>query len=100
MHLLIKHQHCAILCIARGDIMHGTTTSIRLSPALREQLEAASHTLHRGKNWIIAQALVEYLGRLEYSTLAKEAQRQSLLSNQADADIQIWQDNTDTSGWT
>ena len=37
---------------------HSITTSVRLSPELRDQLDTAAHTLHRGKNWIILPSLL------------------------------------------
>lgn len=43
--------------------MAAQTTSIRLPDELRQELEKASHNLHRGKNWIIIQALQAYLRR-------------------------------------
>jgi len=80
--------------------MHSITTSIRLSAELRARLEQVSQSLHRGKNWIINEALEEYLIKLEYDALASEAQRQSLLAGKSDqATDELWQDNTDTSGW-
>lgn len=48
----------------KGDILQmakGITTSIRLTPELRQELDYISHTLHRGENWIIIQALQEFI---------------------------------------
>ncbi len=81
---------------------HSVTTSIRLAADLRLQLDHAAQRLHRGKNWIVSQALQEYLAKLGESKLVNEAQRQSLLAKQADEaneDIKIWEDNQDDSGW-
>lgn len=79
---------------------HNMTTSIRLSPPLREQLEQASHALHRGKNWIITKALEEYLGKLNQKALLQEAQRQSLLASQTSGtEDKEWEQNMDTTGW-
>lgn len=79
---------------------HGTTTSIRLPPHIREELDKASHTLHRGKNWIIIHALEAYLSKLDKNNLVKEAQRQSILASQANTEKENdWKDNSDTSGW-
>jgi predicted DNA-binding protein len=51
----------AILCSTEvGNMQHGITTSIRLSPELRNQLEEAASSLHRGKNWIITKALEDF----------------------------------------
>jgi len=80
---------------------HSITTSVRLSSELRDQLETAAHTLHRGKNWIIVHALEMYLAQLHFHELAVEARRQSLLAAKEDneKDMQLWEDNTDTTGW-
>lgn len=77
----------------------GITTSIRLPPKLRAQLEKASHTLHRGKNWIIMQALQTYLNNLDHELLTAEAKRQSLLANKSDNKEDDWENDTDTTGW-
>lgn len=74
------------------------TTSIRLPTKLREQLENAAYTLHHGKNWIIVQALEEYLGKLNQKKLIADARKQSLLASQKEED-DAWESNTDTSGW-
>lgn len=77
------------------------TTSVRLSPVLRDQLEAAAHTLHRGKNWIIVRALEMYLAQLHMNEVAVEARKQSQLAAKEDnaAETQLWEDDTDTTGW-
>lgn len=82
----------------------GITTSIRLTPELRRQLDYVSHSLHRGKNWIIIQALQKFIqefSRKNYTTFAEEAKRQSLLASQYEfnEDEKIWEDNIDTTGW-
>lgn len=78
----------------------GTTTSIRLSPEIRQKLEWAAQSTHRGKNWIIAQALKEYFIRHGQAELAKEAKRQSMLASQpSQEDEEIWEKNSDTEGW-
>jgi predicted transcriptional regulator len=81
--------------------MHkGITTSIRLTPELRQQLDYLSHSLHRGKNWIVVQALQEFITRHNYTLLAEEAKRQSLLASQyVIEDEKVWEENIDTTGW-
>ena len=80
---------------------HNVTTSIRLSPELRKQLEHAARTLHRGKSWIIIHALESYLEKLQLTLLADEARRQSLLiaAQDDEEENKIWEDNADTTGW-
>lgn len=78
------------------------TTSVRLTADLRLQLDHAARRLHRGRNWIVSQALVEYLAKLGEAKLVNEAQRQSLLAKKADQaneDGDIWEENQDDSGW-
>lgn len=81
-----------------GNMNYGKTTSIRLPAELSEQLEQASQTLHRGKNWIIKEAVQEYLIKHGHAVLAEEARRQSILASQSDNE-KPWED-TDTSGWS
>jgi predicted DNA-binding protein len=77
----------------------GVTTSIRLESDLRDQLEHASQVLHRGKNWIIQQALQKYLAEMDFADLAKEARRQSLIACRAARD-ESWEDlEDDVEGW-
>lgn len=78
-----------------------TTTSIRLNPKLRDQLEEICHTLHRGKNWVIVKAVEEFISRFGHPHLKEEARKQSLLASKADkkTDAKAWEDSSDTSGW-
>ena len=77
------------------------TTSIRMPSDLRLELEQAAHNLHRGKNWIIIQALKNYLGQLQDQKLIQEAKRQSLLACESDkaSEQDLWESNYDQSGW-
>lgn len=75
-----------------------TTTSIRLSDDLRFELETVSAQLHRGKNWVISEALRLYFASFKNASLAAEARRQSLLVSQKDRDDTLWED-ADTQGW-
>jgi len=79
---------------------HSVTTSIRLPPNIRNELEIISHQLHRGKNWIIIKALEAYLAKINPSSFAEEAHRQSILASHADiGEGEDWENNTDTTGW-
>ena len=77
------------------------TTSIRLSQEVRQQLTQASEFLHRGKNWIINEALKKYLLNLNQLNLSSEAKRQSLLAGKMRnyEEEKLWEDNIDTTGW-
>lgn len=79
----------------------GITTSIRLSSELRQKLDYLSHSLHRGKNWILNQALEEFINRNNHNILAQEARRQSLIASQSQSneDEEAWESNNDISGW-
>ncbi|MCC8370436.1 MAG: ribbon-helix-helix protein, CopG family [Rickettsia endosymbiont of Stiretrus anchorago] len=77
------------------------TTSIRLELSLNKKLEKAAHDLHRGKNWLITEAILMYLKQLENSSLAEEAKQQSLLvSKMEKSDNDLWETNSDQTNWT
>lgn len=81
-------------------MIKSVTTSIRLELSLSRKLEKAAHNLHRGKNWLISEAVRRYLEQLENTTLVQEARKQSLLvSNQKNMDYDIWETNSDSEGW-
>lgn len=73
------------------------TTSIRLSPKLRQALERKARQENRGKNWIISRALENYLEHDENEKLVVEAQRQSLIAAQSESDD--WSDDADLEQW-
>ena len=73
------------------------TTSIRLSPKLRQALERKARQEKRGKNWIISRALENYLEHDEKEKLVVEAQRQSLVAAQSESDD--WSDEADLEQW-
>lgn len=55
------------------------TSRVRMSLGLRKRLEQTARTLKRWKNWIITQAIEEYLQKWHMAALAAEARRQSML---------------------
>jgi predicted transcriptional regulator len=74
------------------------TTSVRLSPKLRQALERRAKKEKRGKNWIISRALEDYLGQEKRDSMIAEARRQSLIAARqngedwsGDADLAQWQ---------
>ncbi len=75
------------------------TTSIRLPDSLRLELETAAQQLHRGKNWIIAEAIRIYLKSLRNPSLEVEAKRQSMLVSQKDDSDTFLEDIADTKAW-
>jgi predicted DNA-binding protein len=79
----------------------GITTSIRLTPKTRLELELASRFLKRGKNWIVNEALQAYLTRMSLSSLINEAKKQSLLASKAVRnENNLWEENSDTQDWS
>lgn len=81
-------------------MLKSVTTSIRLELDLSKKLEKAAHNLHRGKNWLISEAIRRYLEQLDNTTLVREARQQSLLvSNQKNIDDDLWEANSDREGW-
>jgi predicted DNA-binding protein len=82
-------------------MIKSVTTSIRLELSLSRKLEKAAQHLHRGKNWLISEAVRRYLEQLENTTLVQEARNQSLLvSKQKNMDYDIWETNSDSEGWS
>ena len=81
--------------------MATSISSIRLPNELRDRLERTARHLKKGKNWIINQAIDEYLRKVDREALAAEARRQSLLANSAAEHAQgdFWESIADTRGW-
>jgi predicted transcriptional regulator len=42
-----------------------SVTTVRLQPEVESSLEAMAHKLHRSKNWLINQAIREFVARQE-----------------------------------
>jgi predicted DNA-binding protein len=75
-------------------VVSSTTSSFRISDELRIRLESAAIQSGKGKNWILNQALREYLERMREDSLAAEARRQSLLAGgRATPEEQFWADD-------
>lgn len=80
--------------------MSSTTSSFRISDELRVRLESAAVQLGKGKNWILNQALREYLERKREDSLAAEARRQSLLAGgRATPEERLWAAQADDRNW-
>lgn len=73
------------------------TTSVRLSPKLRQALERKARQEKRGKNWIISRALESYLEHDEDESLVAEAARQSTIASQEENDD--WSLEADWDQW-
>lgn len=73
--------------------MASVSSSYRIPADLAAHLEAASKRLHKGKNWIINEALRQYLGLTHYEHLREEAARQSrIASTQKWEDAELWEE--------
>lgn len=69
-----------------------STSSFRIPNDLKASLEETAVRLNRGKNWIINQALREYLERHNEDWLRAEARRQSLLASKKKwKDEELWE---------
>jgi predicted transcriptional regulator len=78
-----------------------TTTSIRLPKELKRELERKARSTKRGKNWLIREALEQYLLGSSHDTLRAEARRQSLLvgRHQTKDDV-VWAEQVrEIDGW-
>lgn len=80
--------------------MKAITTSFRLPPELRQRLEETARRLGRRKNWIIVQALEEYLAKRSDPTFREEARLQSLrTSGVVTPEEAFWEDAAGTTDW-
>jgi predicted transcriptional regulator len=78
-----------------------TTTSIRLSKELKRELERKARSTKRGKNWLIREALEQYLLGSSHDTLRAEARRQSMLVGRHQTkDDNVWTEQAgEITGW-
>lgn len=80
--------------------LKATTTSIRIPPALRQRLEDTARRLGRGKNWIVVQALEEYLAKGDDRAFVEEARRQSVrASGVVTRDEGFWEGAAEIKDW-
>ena len=67
---------------------------------LNKKIEKAAYKLHRGKNWVVKEAIRVYLEQFENLDLIQEASKQSLLaSKQEKTDANLWEANSDQEEW-
>lgn len=70
---------------------------------LKNQLDEVAHRLNRRLNWIISEALREYVNRQkETAAFAAQVREESLRAAKEDAefwDQELWEKNIDTTGW-
>jgi predicted DNA-binding protein len=80
---------------------YSMTTSISLPLSLAHQLNRLAKKMRRGNDWIIVEALKEYLEKPNrYRSLAEEARRQSILASlYSNVDDTQWEENSDDRKW-
>lgn len=72
--------------------MTSTTSSFRISHDLRSKLELVAERTGKGKNWVITQALQEFLDKHAQDALKEEARRQSLAASRGKwKDEEVWE---------
>jgi len=76
--------------------MISATTSIRLRPDLRQQLERAAQRAGLGRNTLVVQALRKFLQPDFQASLSKKARRQSLAASKHEPD---WERVAELDPW-
>ena len=78
------------MCYA--GLVASSTTSIRIPDDLKVRLDSTARRMNKGKNWIIKQALAEYLQRHNIELLQAEARRQSMAASKKKwKDAKLWE---------
>ncbi len=82
----------------------GTITSVRLASPLRVRLDEMARQLNRRRNWIISEALKEYLVRHGHNILEAQVREESLKIAEQEKNLSVWnqehwEQNFDVAGW-
>jgi predicted transcriptional regulator len=80
-----------VLQLCYAPDVGSSTSSFRIPDDLRIRLDETSRRMNKGKNWIINQAVEQYLERHSQAGLREEAKRQSRLASR-----KCWKD---APGW-
>lgn len=81
-----------MLQMCYAGFVASSTTSIRIPDDLKLSLEKTARRMSKGKNWIIKQALAEYLQRHNLDLLRAEARRQSIAASKKKwKDAKLWE---------
>ena len=73
--------------------MASVTSSYRIPKELNDQLESTARKFHKGKNWVINEALKHYLKQTNYEWLREEAKRQSIAASKIPwKDAELWEE--------
>jgi predicted transcriptional regulator len=82
-----------VLHLCYAEFVASSTTSIRIPDDLKLSLESTARRMSKGKNWIIKQALTEYLQRHNMDLLRAEARRQSIAASKKKwKDAKLWEE--------
>ena len=82
-----------VLQVCYTRIVASSTTSIRIPDDLKIRLESTARRMSKGKNWVIKQALTEYLERHNQDWLRAEARRQSIAASKMKwKDEKFWEE--------
>ena len=79
--------------------MNSITTSVRIKPHLRQELEWLSSHSGRGINWIIEQAVKEYFERKKKKLLLEEAVKDVIFLQARDKHDDVWEQLHDDTNW-
>lgn len=95
---LISPMGYVILRIMAQSVL----TSVRLTVPLKQQLENTAAKLHRGRNWVILEALKEYMDR-HHTDFVEQVRQESLRAARQDHESQswdqeLWEQNLDIAG--
>ena len=82
-----------MLQVCYAGLVASSTTSIRIPDDLKLSLEKTARRMNKGKNWVIKQALAEYLQRNNMELLRAEARRQSIAASKRKwKDAKLWEE--------
>ncbi|MBA3849642.1 MAG: hypothetical protein C0502_06555 [Opitutus sp.] len=83
---------CSTVCYTQPASMPASkTTSVRLPPHLSRELARRARATKRGKNWVIKEALEQYLLGSANDRLRQECREQSLrVSRRENPDEKAW----------
>jgi predicted transcriptional regulator len=82
-----------VLQLCYAGAVASSTTSVRIPDDLKDRLESTARRMNKGKNWIIKEALAEYLQRHNMDLLRAEARRQSIAASKKKwKDAKLWEE--------
>ena len=79
--------------------MKSVTTSIRFKPTLREELQTFAAEIGHGMNWVIEQAVIEYMQSHHKALRVKQALKDIAFLQQTPDDQDFWEAAYDDADW-